>query len=363
MANPSNDAKARRRSADRNAGEPSDGLSPVKPSPRYDLDVAALDAKLVTFRERFDGYEAMGAMDVLRSLVRRRLREKRLRIAGHLAHVNEVGHSIAQALLNDEVDASNINAVHSLIDLESARLVVARKASQGRRQAVEVPKQINRPQHDIQDTTLAIHGKKTLKSIKLSRDIATQLITRLQEDGLSEADSANLARRSVEDLPPSISEAFNFQDPQQMSAAVELLRTGIRAGGATGQFNLEAQASLPTTAPEKWSERDRRKGENAIEFLNRVWGPWIKAGVLYQDDIRRLGDDKLVRGVRSYCQKHPETKASDVLPPPRRVALERALANANPDSVEASALRTRLAMRASGRRAARKRREREAPHP
>ena len=99
---------------------------------------------------------------------------------------------------------------------------------------------------------------------------------------------------------------------------------------------------LPSAAPEVWAERDRSKGETPIEFLDRVWKPWIEAGVLYQDDIKRLGDDKLVRAIRSYCQKHPEHRASDVLPPPRQARLDRALAEAPPDSPAARLIRQKI---------------------
>lgn len=157
--------------------------------------------------------------------------------------------------------------------------------------------------------------------------------------------------------------SLEFQDSAEAKVTAELVLAGILAAAHINSTAGKVGRSLPPKAPEVWAERDRSKQETPIEFLNRVWEPWLKAGVLYQDDIKRLGDDKLVRAIRSYCQKHPDINASDVLPPPGRARLERALANADPDSAEASALRTRIAMRDSSRRHARKRRRGSAPKP
>ncbi len=47
----------------------------------------------------------------------------------------------------------------------------------------------------------------------------------------------------------------------------------------------------------------------------------MRAGILYQDDIKRFGDDKLVQAVRSYCQKQ-SLSASEHLPPPRSARID-----------------------------------------
>ncbi len=102
---------------------------------------------------------------------------------------------------------------------------------------------------------------------------------------------------------------------------------------------------LPATAPAKWENpADRLPNETPIEFLNRVWGPYIKAGVLYQRDIKRLGDGKLLVAIRNYCFQHKLT-ASLYLPPPLSVKLDRAFEAAQPGSEEAKALKLRLQVR------------------
>lgn len=99
---------------------------------------------------------------------------------------------------------------------------------------------------------------------------------------------------------------------------------------------------LPSIAPAKWENpADRLPNETPIEFLNRVWGPYIRAGVLYQRDLKRLGDGKLLVAIRNYCFQH-KLSASDHLPPPLKARLDRAFAAAPPGSEEAKALKLRM---------------------
>lgn len=141
------------------------------------------------------------------------------------------------------------------------------------------------------------------------------------------------------------------------------LSRGVRPVKAFVDFLIavhnNSAIELPSQAPAIWADRKARlPNESPIEFLHRVWGPWIEAGVLFQDHIKRLGDDKLVQAIRSYCQKHPEFTASEVLPPSRRERLDRALADVPPDSVAA-----RLIKRKMRDREALKRKRRGSPRP
>lgn len=94
--------------------------------------------------------------------------------------------------------------------------------------------------------------------------------------------------------------------------------------------------TLPVN-PYKWAERKRHAHlahMNAVEFLQEVWGDLIAAKAIYQDDIAKCGDDKLVTAVRKYCSenKHLGVAARDVLPPSRsRVPVEQILASTQPD--------------------------------
>ena len=64
------------------------------------------------------------------------------------------------------------------------------------------------------------------------------------------------------------------------------------------------------------TERPELRSMNAVQFLEAVWGPWIKAGVVYQDDLRR-SDFQLVSAVHSHCQRL-KIAPKDILPPSRR---------------------------------------------
>jgi hypothetical protein len=62
--------------------------------------------------------------------------------------------------------------------------------------------------------------------------------------------------------------------------------------GLASQFESVAQKplALPEVAPELYAGNrgGGSKGENIIDFLRRVWMPWIEAGVLTRPDLKRL---------------------------------------------------------------------------
>jgi hypothetical protein len=71
--------------------------------------------------------------------------------------------------------------------------------------------------------------------------------------------------------------------------------------------------ALPSVAPELYQNRERP--ESPIAYYNRVWRRYAKAGVLYQDQLRKL-DPKLIPAIHTYCSKH-DLDPSKHLPPPR----------------------------------------------
>lgn len=66
---------------------------------------------------------------------------------------------------------------------------------------------------------------------------------------------------------------------------------------------------------------------NAVEFLRAVWGKWIDAGCVYQDDIGKR-DDKLVQGVRNACS-YLKLDAAEILPPPKHARLDNEVSNSS----------------------------------
>jgi hypothetical protein len=109
----------------------------------------------------------------------------------------------------------------------------------------------------------------------------------LENSGLNEDQIQSLLPRAIESVRGLVSE---FQK------------------SATSEKNNEAVAplALPETAPEKYqgNRGGSKGGENIVEFLRRVWMPWIEAGVLTRSALRRL-DKAADRGVDNWLQDHP----------------------------------------------------------
>lgn len=112
---------------------------------------------------------------------------------------------------------------------------------------------------------------------------------------------------------------------------------------------------LPARAPLLWKRRsDRLPDETPIDFLRRVWGRYLDAGVLYQNDLARRGEQKLLYAIRGYCERNG-LKAADYLPPPKGMKNKKLLAEAVPGSVEHELYLRRLALPTRPVRAARAR--------
>jgi hypothetical protein len=182
--------------------------------------------------------------------------------------------------------------------------------------------------------------------VNLLSEFRNQLEKHLISEGLGEAEAGALAGSVASE--PGL--AAKFTDAAALRAGVEGALAALRASGQLASTN-EAKIELPKVAPAKWEDEDSRlPGETSVEFLRRVWGVYMDAGVLYQDDIKRLGDGKLIRAIRSYCQKHPDLNPADILPPPRQVRTERALAAAKPGSADEALLKERVRKRNSSGR-------------
>jgi hypothetical protein len=79
---------------------------------------------------------------------------------------------------------------------------------------------------------------------------------------------------------------------------------------------------LPQSAPEKYIKKIKGLNykQDAITFLDEVWGKYIRSGVLFQDDLRRMDRD-LVHAVYARCN-YKGIPARSVLPPSRVARLE-----------------------------------------
>lgn len=63
-----------------------------------------------------------------------------------------------------------------------------------------------------------------------------------------------------------------------------------------------AGAPIPLEAPEKWTDRPARRGENPAEFIQRVYGKWLGKG-LTRGDIQRA-DSLLLAALETWKQRH-----------------------------------------------------------
>ncbi len=70
---------------------------------------------------------------------------------------------------------------------------------------------------------------------------------------------------------------------------------------------------LPTTAPELWAKRDLNKRETAADFVRRVYGKWLDAG-LERKDIAQL-DPPLYKALSMWLTRHPDDPIASALPP------------------------------------------------
>lgn len=124
--------------------------------------------------------------------------------------------------------------------------------------------------------------------------------------------------------------------PEPNDAVVRFLKAaGARESEVTRHKLSEMrEANLPKAAPETWARRVGRT-ESAIDFLHRVWGKYMEMGILFQDDIKRLGDAKLVQAVRDRCISEG-IDASTVLPPPGSERWERIAGHLSDEEIEAA---------------------------
>jgi hypothetical protein len=167
----------------------------------------------------------------------------------------------------------------------------------------------------------------------------------LRTAGINGANARKLAHVVMDEFhlagaPPSLSESELSKTVAQIVAAVGVMRNVVR----------RSFVILPERAPALWGNReDRLPGENPIEFLRRVWGRYLDAGVLYQDQLTHRGETKLVHAIHGHCHRHGLTP-KEHLPPPKTARMDRALAEADPLSLEGMFYRARLEERASMRR-------------
>jgi len=175
----------------------------------------------------------------------------------------------------------------------------------------------------------------------LDTDVRQEFLQALNGFGFGEADAAQLADAAMSRLREFDPPGSSVLAPKTVA---HLIAVGVRAALQTSSdFRDAVKVRLPSRAPELWAERDKKKRESPIDFLRRVWGPYLDAGVLFQCDLKHLGETRLLPAIRVFCHNHG-IQASSVLPPPMRAKLDVALA-ALPEGPVKAAVRNRVVNR------------------
>jgi hypothetical protein len=93
----------------------------------------------------------------------------------------------------------------------------------------------------------------------------------------------------------------------------QVMRAVLGHARIIGEPSLPRGVELPEVAPELYADRPD-KNEDAPTFLNRVWGAYVEAGILFRDDLSRLGDERLLQALHSYANRKG-IDSETVLPP------------------------------------------------
>lgn len=103
--------------------------------------------------------------------------------------------------------------------------------------------------------------------------------------------------------------------------------------------------ALPEQAPQLYvgNRGGKKGGENIIDFLRRVWKPWMDAGVLTRPDLRRL-DPKADAAVANWLRQKPLPE--DIALPQRHDQTNQALTSVgiNPENPDMNVLRAAAAL-------------------
>jgi hypothetical protein len=101
---------------------------------------------------------------------------------------------------------------------------------------------------------------------------------------------------------------------------------------------LSSPASIPVVpsvlpaAPSELYQRRVNKSESIIDFLRRVWLPWISSGLLTRPAFRKL-DTVGEKALQNWLHNHPGEMPEDLILPTKSEVVERELLNADPGAI------------------------------
>lgn len=139
-----------------------------------------------------------------------------------------------------------------------------------------------------------------------------------------------------EKLIPIVDAVIEADPDIQPSASVDRLQSIAKAWNAfLAPPDNCPDLRLPSVAPELYvgNRGGKKGGENIVEFMRRVWMPWIEAGVLTRPDLRRI-DPKAAQALANF-ERTSSLPVDLPLPSKVKIKATRAARTANdPDALE-----------------------------
>lgn len=83
---------------------------------------------------------------------------------------------------------------------------------------------------------------------------------------------------------------FTFEQQELLRAVISEIAGGATAQQVIDRLQQQAEPALPPIPTEKYvgNRGGGKDGENIVEFLRRVWMPWIEIGALTRPELRRF---------------------------------------------------------------------------
>lgn len=133
---------------------------------------------------------------------------------------------------------------------------------------------------------------------------------------------------SVEECALAVSEVLHERALAENST-LDARPQAVFESVAANSGALASHIALPNVAPELFQNRTRP--ESPIAYYDRVWRGYAEAGVLFQDQLRKL-DPKLIPAIHTHCSRH-QLDPKDHLPPPRHERTKRLAASGDVSAI------------------------------
>jgi len=190
-----------------------------------------------------------------------------------------------------------------------------------------------------------LQSQASFDKFKSKRDVQLAILcTQLAHDvpALKDSEYAEI-RAYMDNMDPEELEQAIRENPLALSASNE-----IRDEIKTLKNRIDNSIELPPTRElrlgitevhedAKWENwKLKNPEETPLDCLDDVYGHWLKAGLIYQDDIGGVGglDPDLMKAIRSHMSNH-KLKVAQVegLPPAQKVRNERFFENLPQDTL------------------------------